>query len=55
MDVLMPIIRFTEQQYVLMTPQTSAVPERLLSGQIGTLEHSRSEVLAALDFAITGF
>ena len=54
MDVLMPEVLFEERQYVLMTPQISAVPDRLLSNPIGTLEHCRSQVLAALDFAITG-
>ena len=54
MDVLMPEVMFDDQQYVLMTPQISALPDRLLSTPIGTLEHCRSQVLAALDFAITG-
>lgn len=54
MDVLMPEVLFDEQHFVLMTPQLSAVPDRLLSKPIGTLEHCRSQVLAALDFAITG-
>jgi toxin CcdB len=54
MDVLMPEILFDERCFVLMTPQISAVPDRLLSKPIGTLEHCRSQVLAALDFAITG-
>lgn len=53
MDVLMPEVMLDDQQYVLMTPQISAVPDRLLSTPIGTLEHCRSHVLAALDFAIT--
>jgi len=54
MDTLMPTIRLHEQKYVLMTPQITAVPDRMLSKPVGTLEHSRAEVLAALDFAITG-
>ncbi len=54
MDVLMPEVLFEEQQYLLITPQLSAVSERLLSKPVGTLEHCRSQVLAALDFAITG-
>jgi len=54
MDVLMPEVLFDEHHFVLMTPQISAVPDRLLSNPIGTLEHCRSQVLAALDFAITG-
>ncbi len=54
MDILMPEVLFDEQYFVLMTPQISAVPDRLLSKPIGTLEHCRSQVLAALDFAITG-
>ena len=54
MDVLMPEVMLGDQLYVLMTPQISAIPDRLLSTPIGTLEHCRSHVLAALDFAITG-
>ncbi len=54
MDVLMPEVMLDDQPYVLMTPQISAIPDRLLSTPIGTLEHCRSHVLAALDFAITG-
>ncbi len=54
MDVLMPEVFFDERCFVLMTPQISALPGRLLSNPIGTLEHCQSEVLAALDFAITG-
>ena len=54
MDTLMPTIRFGELRYVLMTPQIAAIPARMLKKSVGTLEHSRAEVLAALDFAITG-
>lgn len=54
MDVLMPEVLFNEEPYVLMTPQIAAIPSRLLSNPVGTLEHCRSQVLAALDFAITG-
>ena len=43
MDVLMPDVLFGEQQYVLMTPQISAVSARLLSNPIGTLEHCGSQ------------
>lgn len=54
MDTLTPTIRLNDQKYVLMTPQIAAVPDRLLNKPVGTLEHSRAEILAALDFAITG-
>lgn len=54
MDVLMPEVTFEEESYVLMTPQISGIPVRLLSKPIGSLEHCRSHILAALDFAITG-
>ena len=54
MDVLMPEVLFNEQHYVLMTPQIAAIPGRLLSNPVGTLEHCRSQVLAALEFSITG-
>lgn len=54
MDTLMPEVLFDKTPYVLMTPQLAAVPGRLLSKPVGTLEHCRSHVLAALDFVITG-
>jgi len=54
MDTLMPTIRVSEQKYILMTPQIAAIPVRMLRKPVGTLVHSRAEVLAALDFAITG-
>ena len=50
----MPTIRFNKQKYVLMTPQIAAITDRMLQKPVGTLEHSRAEVLAALDFSITG-
>ena len=54
MDILMPTIRFNEQKYVLITPQIAAITVRMLEKPVGTLEHSRAEVLAALNFSITG-
>lgn len=54
MDTLIPTIRLNEEKYVLMTPQIAEVPDRILNKPLGTLEHSREEILAALGFAITG-
>jgi len=50
-----PIAPFNEQRFILMTPQISAVPDHVSSKPIGTLEHCRYQVLAAMDFTITGF
>ena len=52
-DILVPTIRFNEQKYVLMTPHIAAITVSMLKKSVDILEHSRAEVFAALDFAIT--
>lgn len=52
---LTPEINYKGQALLLMTPQLSSVPVRELRNPVGSLEHMRTEVIAALDFAITGF
>lgn len=52
---LTPQISYEGQALLLMTPQLSSVPARELNSAVGSLEHFRTEIIAALDFAITGF
>jgi toxin CcdB len=51
---LTPIIEYEGDKLRILTPQISSIPTNLLKDPIGTLEHLRSEIFAALDFAITG-
>ena len=52
---LTPEITYRGEALLLMTPQLSAVPKKVLNNPVGSLELFRSEIIAALDFAITGF
>lgn len=52
---LTPEISYQGQALLLMTPQLSSVPANILQNPVGSLEHFRTEIIAALDFAITGF
>ena len=47
-------LNYEGEQLVLLTPQLSAVPAKLLKQPIGSLSHLRDEIIATLDFAITG-
>ena len=52
---LTPEVSYQGQALLLMTPQLSSVPAKILNNPIGSLEHFRTEIIAAIDFAITGF
>ena len=54
MTVLTPIIEFEGEALIILTPQIAAIPVRQLNEPVGTLEHMRNEILAALDMAISG-
>ncbi len=55
MEVLAPVVQFDEEIFVLMTPQISAIPARSLQEPVGSLAECRTEIIAALDFAFTGY
>ena len=42
-----------EENLVLITPQLASVPATILKEPIGSLEHMRDDIVAALDFLIT--
>lgn len=54
MKTLTPVIEYEGEKLILVTPQISAIPSRMLKEPVGSLAHFRDEVIAALDFAITG-
>jgi len=51
---LTPVIKYEGDELLLLTPQVASMPTNRLRNPVGTLEHFRTEILAALDFAITG-
>jgi len=52
---LNPVFRVGGRNYVMATAEMAAVPRKSLGGRAGTLEGHATEVLAAIDFLISGF
>ena len=51
---LTPEIEYNGERLLLLIPQIASIPSKSLKQPIGSLEHFRDEIIAALDFAITG-
>ena len=47
-------IDFDDQKYILLTPQLASIPSKHLKNPVGTIKHLRDDIIASLDFAITG-
>jgi len=54
MNGLTPVIEYNNEQYILLTPQLASIPSKLLKNPVGSVESLRDEIIAAIDFAITG-
>jgi toxin CcdB len=54
MAVLTPLINYQNESFILLTPQIASMPANLLKNPVGTLAPMRDEIIAAIDFAITG-
>ena len=54
MNGLTPLIEYENEQYILLTPQIASIPSKLLKNPVGSVESLRDEIIAAIDFAITG-
>jgi toxin CcdB len=53
MDVLSPKINYEGEELLLLTPQISSIPSKILKEPVGSLSHFREQIINALDFAIT--
>jgi len=51
---LTPRVSYDEQELLILIPQMTSMPAKLLKEPIGSLIHLRNEIIAALDFAIIG-
>ncbi len=54
MKRLTPVIEYENEKLLLLTPQIASMPTKRLKNPVGSLSHFRDEIIAALDFAITG-
>lgn len=54
MKGLTPEITYKGESLPLLIPQIAAIPSKTLKNPIGSLAHLRDDIVAALDFAITG-
>ncbi len=51
---LCPTTTFGRDQYALLTHQMTNVPVTALQSPVGSLDHLRDEIVAAIDFLVTG-
>ena len=51
---LTPRVRYKGQEFLILIPQITSMPAKLLKDPIGSLSHLRDEIIGALDFAIIG-
>ena len=54
MTKLTPEIHYEGKRFLLLVPQIASFPAKYLKTPIGSLAHFREEIVAALDFAVTG-
>lgn len=52
---LTPELHFAGQALLLLTPQLSSISARQLGQAVGSLSQFREQIVAALDFAVSGF
>lgn len=54
MKRLTPEIIYLNEDLLLLTPQISSIPAKLLKNPVGSLLHFRERIIDSLDFAIAG-
>jgi toxin CcdB len=54
MKMLTAEISFEDKVLLLLTPQISSVPIKVLKVPVGSLSHFREQIINAFDFAIAG-
>ncbi len=51
---LTPKINYEDKELLILIPQITSMSTKSLKNPVGSLSHLRDEIIAALDFAITG-
>lgn len=52
---LTPLLKIDGENYLVLTPQLAGINKRELDKPVADLSSSRNEIIAALDFLVTGF
>ena len=52
---LCPVLDIHGERFVALTQQMAGIESRMLGGEIADLSAYRSEIVAAIDFAVIGF
>lgn len=55
LDSLVPLLRIDDEDYLLLTPQLAGVDRSELGPAVGSAAPYRSQIVAALDFLVTGY
>ncbi len=51
---LNPVIRVNSKNFTIMTQSLAGIDRNVLGESVGDLTHYRSEILAAIDFVLSG-
>jgi toxin CcdB len=52
---LMPVVEIEGKTFVCLVPQLASIPRQLVGPAVADLSAHRGEIVAALDFLLTGF
>ena len=55
MSRLTPLLEIDGDSYLMLTPQLAGINKKELGKPVADLSSSRNEIVAALDFLVTGF
>lgn len=51
---LMPILSVKERDFCMLTPQLAGINRRELGAEVAVLSHCQNEIIAAIDFLLSG-
>lgn len=51
---LTPVVEYEREKLLLLTAQITSIPTKKLKNPVGSLSHFSDEIIASLDFAVTG-
>ncbi|WP_291994957.1 CcdB family protein [Candidatus Accumulibacter sp. ACC003] len=54
LKTLTPLLQIDGKQYIMLTPQLAGIQKKHLGTEVANLTQRRDEIIAALDFLITG-
>lgn len=54
LKALMPVLEINGERFAMMTPQMAGIPRGELGAPVAQVERQRFEIIAAVDFLLTG-